>query len=288
MVLKYLLPFLLILPLFGIENNLFAGFGGGIGSQYKTDMWQQANKDNPSCAGGTCIGNKTTGSYSGKESGLFFALLGNEMTFDPYHIAGIRVYGSAEFANVSLGNLIPNSTTNTPAKNPSFTTLVTPPNATTAKDGKVNMVDVPSAQNHLFNNGVWMSYGLNLDFFLNIPIDLFIKLFWEKMFFFKIGVYAGGGVEYSMLRSSSWYNQTISQNEKFFASGSGFFLNIGSSIYIGRHNRIDFGVKIPYYGLNAQNWYNYGNNNPFDQQLLRQNFDISKTKEFRLNYVFLF
>ncbi|PAF52392.1 outer membrane beta-barrel protein [Helicobacter sp. 13S00477-4] len=280
--------FLIALPLFGVQDNIFAGFGAGLGTRYQSDFWQQTTKDNSSCVGGTCIGNKTSGAYQGQANNSFFAMLGDEAFFDKYYITGLRIYGSVEYASVTLGNLIPTSVSNQPARDTHFTTITGMKDATTPTIGSVPMQPVPDPQNQLFDNGIWMSYSLNLDFFLNLPIDNLVQLFWSKMPFFKLGVYAGGGVEYSALISHSWQNQTIGKNEKFYASGSGFFVNLGGSIYIGRHNRINVGLKIPYYSLNAQNWYDFGDPDPWKQQLLRQNFDITRNKEWRISYVYLF
>ncbi|MDO7252360.1 outer membrane beta-barrel protein [Helicobacter cappadocius] len=291
--LRYLLPFLLILPLFAIENNLFTGFGVGEGTHYQTDFWQQTTKDNSTCPDGLCIGNKTTGSYAGHQGNTFFAMIGDEAFFDKFKITGLRFYGSMEYANVSLGSLDSSSVTDTPARDKSFTTctncppVFAPPKTMTT--GVVKMKNVSTPQTNLFDNGVWISYALNLDFFINLPIDSLVQLFWKKMPFFKVGVYAGGGVEYATLRSNSWNNEEVGVNgNPYFASGSGFFANLGGSVYLGRHNRINIGVKIPYYGLNSQNWYDYGDTDPWKQQLLRQNFDISKGKEWRVSYVYLF
>ncbi|WP_095273715.1 outer membrane beta-barrel protein [Helicobacter sp. 11S03491-1] len=285
----FLLPFLLFFPLWSGENNLFVGFGGGqsLGQAYKTSFWQQATKDNSGCAGGTCIGNKTSGSYASAKSNSFMAMVGDEFFVDQYKIFGLRIYGSIEYANASLGNL--KSKKNQEGRDTSFTTI-TGTDSTTGSPtiGVYNMKSAPPPQEELFHNGVWNAYSVNLDFFLNLPLDSIIKMFYSKMFFFKIGVYAGGGVEYATLRSSSWENKAIEKNEKFFASGSGFFANLGGSIYLGRHNRINIGIKIPYYSLNSQNWHNFGSPDPWEQQLLRQNFDIKKNREWRVSYVFLF
>ncbi|PAF54482.1 hypothetical protein BKH42_00805 [Helicobacter sp. 13S00482-2] len=297
--LKYLLPFFLFLPLFSIENNLFTGFGVGLGSfmgnktSYQTDFWQQTTKDNSTCPDGLCIGNKTSGSYFGYQGNTLYAVLGDETFFDKFKIVGLRFYGSIEYANVSLGSLEKSSIKDTPARDTSFVTCtncppVYPP-PTTMVTGKVNMKNVSDPQVELFDNGIWISYALNLDFFVNLPIDSLVQLFWKKMPFFKVGVYAGGGVEYATLKSSSWDNLEAGVNGRsFFASGSGFFANLGGSIYLGRHNRINIGVKIPYYSLNSQNWYKYGDPDPWKQQLLRQNFDISKGNEWRVSYIYLF
>lgn len=284
---RYLFLCVMILPLFAVQNNLFTSFGVGTGASYKTDFWQQTTKDNSSCAGGTCIGNKTSGSYAGKKGISFEASIGDEVFFDKYYITGLRVYASAEYATVSLGGLI--SSSEQDGKNKEFTTITGfKPDGSPIIE-KVPMKPVPAPQNELFNNGIWMTYGVNLDFFVNLPLDILIrKLFWSKMPFFKIGVYAGGGVEYAMLRSNSWENNAAKKNDKFFASGSGFFANIGGSIYLGSHNRINIGMKIPYYTLNAQNWYDFGDSDPWKQQLLRQNFDISRTREMHISYTYLF
>lgn len=291
--LRYLLPFIFALPLLAIENNLFTGFGVGEGTNYQTDFWQKTTKDNSSCPDGVCIGNKTSGTYEGKQGNTFYAMLGDEAFFDKFKISGLRFYGTIEYASVSLGSLDPTSIKRTPGRDKTFVTCTNcPPNfppPTTMTTGTVSMVDVKDPQNDLFSNGIWLSYGLNLDFFVNVPIDTLVQLFWKKMPFFKVGVYAGGGVEYATLRSNSWNNEGAGINgNSYFASGSGFFANLGGSVYLGRHNRINIGVKIPYYGLNSQNWYDYGNSDPWREQLLRQNFDILKGKEWRISYVYLF
>ncbi|PAF43209.1 outer membrane beta-barrel protein [Helicobacter sp. 11S02596-1] len=286
---RLLILCVLIFPLFAAKNNLFASFGVGLGAPFQTDFWQQTTKDNHSCEGGTCIGNKTSGSYAGKKSNSFNLSLGDEVFFDAYYISGLRIYGNIEYANASLGSLRAGSVSEEAARDKEFETITGFDKFNTPTIGKVPMQSVPNPQDDLFANGIWMTYGVNLDFFLNLPIDILIrKFFWSKMPFFKIGVYAGGGVEYAMLRSNSWQNNTINKNEKFFASGSGVFANLGGSLYLGSHNRINVGIKIPYYSLNAQNWYDFGDPDPWKQQLLRQNFDISRGSEIKLSYTYLF
>ncbi|PAF47515.1 hypothetical protein BKH46_03550 [Helicobacter sp. 12S02634-8] len=289
---RFLILGVMILPLFAVQNTLFTSFGGGLGARYQTDFWQQTTKDNSSCAGGTCIGNKTSGSYSGGKGHSFTLSIGDEVSFDPYSIIGVRVYGSVQYANASLGSLIAGSVQEQSARDKEFTTITSyNPNTPDVPPtiGKVPMKPVPKPQDFLFSNGIWMSYGVGLDFFLNLPIDVMIrKLFWEKMPDFKVGVFAGGGVEYAMLRSNSWHNQSSGEYEKFFASGSGVFAKLGSSVYFGRHNRINVDIKIPYYKLNAQSWHDYGDTDVWKQQLLRQNFDIYRNKEISISYTYLF
>lgn len=51
-----------------------------------------------------------------------------------------------------------------------------------------------------------MVFGLNVNVFVNFFIDIFLKfvLKIEKMLFFKIGVFGGGGVEYVILWSFNY------------------------------------------------------------------------------------
>ncbi len=156
--------------------------------------------------------------------------------------------------------------------------------------GPLVLQKTPSPQNFLFDNGHFMAFGLNVNVFVNLPIDTLLKLALktEKMLFFKIGVFGGGGVEYAILWSSQYQNQNTQQDDKFFAAGGGFFVNFGGSLYIGKHNRFNVGLKIPYYNLSAQSWKNFGASNVWQQQTIRQNFSVFRNKEVFVSYAFLF
>lgn len=282
--------FLLAVPslLATVENKPFIGLGVGLGVGHTSEFYQQTTKGSPSCPDGLCIGNTTSGSYAGSKRTSFSGVVGNEVFFDSYNVTGIRVYGNFTYAKSSFGQLIKGSVKDTGLKDKTFQTIVGFHDGVPVI-GSVPMRPVSTPQKNLFSNGVWNIYSLNLDFFFNLPIDILIReLFWEKVPFFKIGVYAGGGVEYTTLKSKSWLNETTEKNGGFFASGSGFFVNIGGSIYLGNHSRINVGVKIPYYELNSQNWYNFGDFDVWKQQTLKQNFDIKQSKELQISYVFIF
>lgn len=271
-----------------VENKPFIGLGVGLGGGQTSEFYQQTTKGSPSCSDGLCIGNTTSGSYAGSKGTSFSGVVGNEVFFDSYKVTGIRIYGNFTYAKSSFGRLIEGNVKDTGLRDKTFQTIVEFHDEVPVIDS-VPMKPVPNPQKNLFSNGVWNIYSLNLDFFFNLPIDILIReLFWDKVPFFKIGVYAGGGVEYATLKSKSWLNEAIEKNEGFFASGSGFFINIGGSVYLGNHSRINVGVKIPYYELNSQNWYNFGDLDVWKQQTLKQNFDIKQSKALQISYVFIF
>lgn len=275
--------------LLAVENKPFIGVGIGLGGKQTSEFYQQTTKAVSSCLDGLCIGNTTSGSYTSDKGISFSGVVGDEVFFDSYGVSGLRVYGGFTYAKVSLGNLITDSVKDTGLKDRQFQTITGFDAMDKPTIGLVPMKPAPAPQKSFFNNGVWNTYSLNLDFFLNLPIDILIReLFWNQAPFFKIGAYVGGGVEYATLKKKSWINEAVEKNGEFFASGSGFFFNFGGSIYLGSHNRIDIGMKIPYYKLNSQNWYGYGDLDPWKQQTLKQNFDIKRSRELRISYVFIF
>ncbi|GAA8779440.1 outer membrane beta-barrel protein [Helicobacter pylori] len=254
----------------------------------RTSMWQQAYKDNPTCPGSVCYGEKLEAHYKGGKNLSYTGQIGDEIAFDKYHILGLRVWGDIEYAKAQLGQKVGGNTLLSQANyDPSaIKTYDTASNT----QGSLNLQKTPNPQNFLFNNGHFMAFGLNVNVFVNLPIDTLLKLALktEKMLFFKIGVFGGGGVEYAILWSSQYKNQNTNQDDKFFAAGGGFFVNFGGSLYIGKRNRFNVGLKIPYYSLSAQSWKNFGSSNVWQQQTIRQNFSVFRNKEVFVSYAFLF
>ncbi|WP_000532458.1 outer membrane beta-barrel protein [Helicobacter pylori] len=275
-------------PFFKTKNHIYLGFRLGTGANTRTSMWQQAYKDNPTCPSSVCYGEKLEAHYQGVKNLSYTGQIGDEIAFDKYHILGLRVWGDVEYAKAQLGQKVGGNTLLSQANyNPSAIKTYDP---ISNAQGSLNLQKTPSPQDFLFNNGHFMTFGLNVNVFVNLPIDTLLKLALktEKMLFFKIGVFGGGGVEYAILWSPQYQNQNTQQDDKFFAAGGGFFVNFGGSLYIGKHNRFNVGLKIPYYSLSAQSWKNFGASNVWQQQTIRQNFSVFRNKEVFVSYAFLF
>ncbi len=275
-------------PFFKTKNHIYLGFRLGTGANTRTSMWQQAYKDNPTCPSSVCYGEKLEAHYKGGKNLSYTGQIGDEIAIDKYHILGLRVWGDIEYAKAQLGQKVGGDTLLSQANyNPN--TIKTYDSASNTQ-GSLVLQKTPSPQDFLFNNGNFMAFGLNVNVFVNLPIDTLLKLALktEKMLFFKIGVFGGGGVEYAVLWSPKYQNQNTQQEDKFFAAGGGFFVNFGGSLYIGKHNRFNVGLKIPYYSLSAQSWKNFGSSNVWQQQTIRQNFSVFRNKEVFVSYAFLF
>ncbi|WP_033617731.1 outer membrane beta-barrel protein [Helicobacter pylori] len=275
-------------PFFKTKNHIYLGFRLGTGANTRTSMWQQAYKDNPTCPSSVCYGEKLEAYYKGGKNLSYTGQIGDEIAIDKYHILGLRVWGDIEYAKAQLGQKVGGDTLLSQANyNPN--TIKTYDSASNTQ-GSLVLQKTPSPQDFLFNNGNFMAFGLNVNVFINLPIDTLLKLALktEKMLFFKIGVFGGGGVEYAILWSPKYQNQNTQQEDKFFAAGGGFFVNFGGSLYIGKHNRFNVGLKIPYYSLSAQSWKNFGSSNVWQQQTIRQNFSVFRNKEVFVSYAFLF
>ncbi len=275
-------------PFFKTKNHIYLGFRLGTGASMRTSMRQQAYKDNPTCPSSVCYGEKLEARYQGGKNLSYTGQIGDEIAIDKYHILGLRVWGDIEYAKAQLGQKVGGNTLLSQA-NYDSSTIKTYDTASNAQ-GSLNLQKTPSPQDFLFNNGHFMAFGLNMNVFINLPIDTLLKLALktEKMLFFKIGVFGGGGVEYAILWSPNYQNQNTKQDDKFFAAGGGFFVNFGGSLYIGKRNRFNVGLKIPYYSLSAQSWKNFGSSNAWQQQTIRQNFSVFRNKEVFVSYAFLF
>ncbi|WP_033618920.1 outer membrane beta-barrel protein [Helicobacter pylori] len=275
-------------PFFKTKNHIYLGFRLGTGANTRTSMWQQAYKDNPTCPSSVCYGEKLEAHYKGGKNLSYTGQIGDEIAIDKYHILGLRVWGDIEYAKAQLGQKVGGNTLLSQANYDPNTIKTYDPTSNT--QSSLVLQKTPSPQDFLFNNGNFMAFGLNVNVFINLPIDTLLKLAFktEKMLFFKIGVFGGGGLEYAVLWSPKYQNQNTQQEDKFFAAGGGFFVNFGGSLYIGKHNRFNVGLKIPYYSLSAQSWKNFGSSNVWQQQTIRQNFSVFRNKEVFVSYAFLF
>ncbi|WP_104753594.1 outer membrane beta-barrel protein [Helicobacter salomonis] len=279
----------------------------------------------PVCPQNLCKGNLITGYYNvDKQANFAFTYtVGDEIFFDKFAVSGMRVYGTLEYINAYLGAL--NKTMNQGGKNysPQYLKAIDPatgdvipqtivngklpdgfknvggdlavpsgyssPCAPLSAQNPLGICPTPNPQKRLLQQGAHvLSFGLNVDVFLNIPLDIWIKKIYSKMFFFKVGMFVGGGVEYTMFWSDRFFNQALGKKTRFLAAGSGFFVNVGTQVYMGQHNRIIVGWKIPYYKLSAQNWYNYGNSNVGTQQTLKQSLSLVPHGQFYVGYAYLF
>ncbi len=316
----------------------YVGFGMVSGSDTHTSNQQSMSKEVATCpaqADGTllCIGDTTRGEYQGNMGNGYNIEIGGEAFFDKLGISGIRVFGEFAAINGGLGNrisgsrdtsvnnlneayricestktdsnvncgiLIMGSSTNSSTPNTkvedSFTFAQTP--------GTEEQITLP-------NNGKWVTYGLGIDGFLNIPLDYWLRgylnfgdgWFAKRLSFLKLGVFFGGGVEFARFAQDSWENliagkgKASNKDDAFLAAGSGGFMRYGISLYLTRFARINFGFKHAFYDVTSERWYGFdgmdmnGNvrvDNNWSETLLRQKFVVSKGKEWFLSASFSF
>ncbi len=274
---------------FKIENNLFGGIGAGFSHlPLFTQASQNVYRESSACSSdggqsyfiGTCYGGSSQASYSGRNNGGMHVIFGDETTLDRFRIMGLRYYASVQMAQVDLGTRQSYSESKSTSK-------IQGENANTTFD----MLNPATPQNRLAGNAIATTLSLQVDVFANLPMDYFLHKLSEKIPSFQIGVFAGLGAEISFLKSHHWVNESLDASQRegeFYASGSGLFINLGGSLYLSRHDRIDIGVKIPYVTLKQVMWHSVGSADVWGQQTLRQSFETSKTTELRITYVFYF
>lgn len=323
----------LLQPLKAVKNHIFTGARLGYVSDFTSTFSQQVSMSNPStmpnstapvCPQDLCKGNEIVGFYKpDPKKRLNFALtytLGDEVFFDKLAISGIRIYGTLEYANANLGKRYEVQNNGGKNYNPQYIKAIDPnggdpvviggskppssyssPCATLSASNPLGLCPTPLPQEVLLERSAhFMTFGLNVDVFLNVPLDYWLKRIYSKIFFFKMGVFVGGGVEYALLWSDAFNNQALSalgrsalsksyiDKTRFFAAGSGFFVNVGYQLYLGKHNRFNIGWKFPYYKVSAHNWYGYGNSNVGTQQTIKQALSTTHHNEFYVSYAYLF
>ena len=272
------------------ENKVFVGIGGGIGSVIKTQFSQEITKANNSCDGGVCKGGRSMGEYAGLGGASLRFVFGNEKAFDALHISGLRFYGGVEVGEASLGSLQGQAITHA-AIDKNFDTIINVKPDGTPIIGKVPMLSPKTQQNFLLGNALSTNFMINLDFFANLPLDYFLQKRWESFPYFKLGVFGGLGVEFNLLKSNYWVNESLDTGREgaFYASGGGLFVNLGGSVNLTHRDRLEVGVKIPLYGLKYELWSKVNNtNNIWAEQILHQSFAIKRGSELRVTYVFYF
>ncbi|GMB93606.1 Outer membrane protein HopP [Helicobacter bizzozeronii] len=317
----------------GVRFGYVGGFESTFSQQVSmSNPSTMPNSSQPVCPKSLCKGDEITGFYKTspkKSAGFAFTYtVGDEIFFDKFAISGLRVYGTLEYANANLGsrykvqnkggqnynpqyikaidpttgNAIPETITGNnssslktiPGTNLGVPTNYTSSCAPLSANNPLGLCPTPNPQAVLLNTPAhFMTFGLNVDVFLNVPLDYWLKRIYTKMFFFKMGVFVGGGVEYAILWSDVFKNEVLgalgyNPKTRFFAAGGGFFVNVGYQLYLGKHNRINIGWKFPYYKITANNWYNYGNHNPGTQQTLKQTLSTTRRDEFYVSYAYLF
>ncbi|MFC3847866.1 outer membrane beta-barrel protein [Helicobacter baculiformis] len=308
----------------GARAGGLQGFSSALSQQVSMNNPSSMPNGAPVCPSNLCKGDTITGIYPSRGFGFAFTYtLGDEIFFDKWAISGLRIYGTIEYANARLGTLskannqggqnydpkyikaidsttggvIPQSIANGSLPNGfknvggnlAVPNSYSSPCATLSENNPLGLCPTPNPQSTLLQRSAnYMTFGLNVDVVLNLPLDYWLKRKNPKIFFFKVGMFVGGGVEYAMLWSDAFFNQVLGKKTRFFAAGSGFFMNVGTQVYVGKHNRLTFGWKIPYYKLSAQNWYNYGNSNVGTQQTLKQALSFTPRSEFYMGYAYLF
>ncbi|WP_121756352.1 outer membrane beta-barrel protein [Helicobacter felis] len=322
----------------GARLGASIGFEGSYGQQVSMVNPSTKPDGSPACPSNNCKGDELIGFYARDKqpSFAFTYTVGDELFFDKFAISGMRVYGTMEYTHAALGerykvenkggknydpqyikavdpttgNVIPQAVTNGNPPPDGFknvgSDLAVPNNysspcARLSASNPLGLCSTPTPQESLLQHPAnAVSLGLNVDFFLNIPIDYLVKKHTNSLakklhsqflflnLFLKWGIFVGGGVEYTMFWSDRFVNQALGKKTRFFAAGSGFFINVGTQLYVGKHNRLTLGWKFPCYKFSAQNWYNYGNSNPGTQQTLKQTLSITPLSQFFLGYAYLF
>ena len=278
------------------ENKVFVGIGAGFGGNITTQFSQEITKANSSCDGGVCKGGRSKGEYIGQEGPSLRFIFGDEKAFDALHISGLRFYGGVEMGQASLGSLQGRAIRQAPLDK-NFETIIGEKPDGTPIIGKVPMLSPKTQQNFLLGNALSTNFMINLDFFANLPLDYFLQKKWESFPYFKIGIFGGLGVEFSLLKSNYWINESLdkAKDGAFYASGGGLFVNLGGSINLTAHDRLDIGVKIPLYELKYELWSKVNpphkdnaSDNIWAEQILHQSFAIKRGSELRVTYVFYF
>lgn len=271
----------------------YASFGIVGGGATHTDNTQSMSKEVATYPSQICYGDTTSARYEGSLKSGYNLEIGAEYFFDKWHIGGIRLFGEMSSIGGGLGNKVAGSdnrdtsTNNIPAGG---IDTIKPGSggSTTVYDDKYTFRDTPDAQAQIANNGTWQTFGIGIDGMLNVPIDSILKRyvsaiaeidnrfsknwFLRRIPYLKVGLFAGGGVEFSSFSQDSYTNEVaakgkkddisgIKDNDAFLAANSGGFLRYGVQIYLTRFFRVNFGYKKSFYKIASERWYGfYGRN----------------------------
>lgn len=282
-----------------------------------------------------CIGDSTRGEYQGNLGNGFNAEIGGEYFIDKLGISGVRLFGEISVIGGGLGNLT-SSARDTSSNNLAVAKvrcnnektgsvncgvdgvngiLIIKP-GTTVTEEAFSFQETPDPQTIAPNSGKWMTFGIGVDGFVNVPIDYWLReylnfgdgWFLRRLGVLKIGVFVGGGVEFSRFSQGSWQNLVAGKgkaqnlNDAFFAAGSGGFLRYGVQAYITKFLRINFGFKDTFYEIASERWYRFDGlavnasgtlgavrpNDGWSETLLRQKFVVSKEREWFLSMALSF
>lgn len=292
-----------------------------------------ANCPNQLCTGDTT----STKFGNGSMGNGYAIEFGGEYFFDKYEIGGIRLFGEYTLSSINLGESISTSrdtSTNNLAqaaeicKNKGGDTatcgnagILTIKPGTTVVNDYFTFAQTPDMNMKLPQNANFSTFGIGGDIFVNIPLDhlfrRFVKLdldfdyldgslpkkellkawLMRELYFFKLGVFLGGGYEFAQVKNTKpWHNGGSNRSDEFFSTGSGMFLRYGLSIYATRFVRINIGYKHGFYDFAQERWFavnglSYNNgvagaervDDPWSETLLRQKIILNRGKEFFIN-----
>lgn len=330
--------------LFGDILHPYFGIGYVSGSGNATQGTQSMSKEVATCPSQLCSGDTTSARYEGKLGSGYNLEFGMEYFFDKYHIIGIRVFGEVSQISGSLGERQGGSARDTSTNNlqEAYNICMTtrtdtsincgilimgsstnPDTPNTKVEDTFTFQQTPDMAGALATDGKWLSFAIGADGIFNVPVDYLFKRylnigdgFWaRRLVYLKVGVFAGGGVEFGRFvqgdnNNKTWKNTALanagvsSVDDAFFSAGSGGFFRYGFSVNLTRFVRLNFGFKHTFYDIAQERWYAYNgatydsnssngvgevrDNDPWSETLLRQRFVTSKGKEWFSSLVISF
>lgn len=301
-----------------IRYQFFLGIGQSIGEGLlHTNATNQMTKNTSSvnASGGYYYSQTQLGDYNGSVKDITSIYFGNEVTFDKMGIFTLRGYITASYSNKvnfgSLSNLRDGDLRQcNQGEMPNLTDICYRDGFyVSAPDSSGSYTEIPFNKNPGFastlsNNAFMLSYGIGVDFGLNIPLNVLISAVsdYKKMIPLRIGMYGGIGydfVTYSVGHfdsrtynnttsgTSSTQGVTLNANDTLYFAGAGAFARFGASMYASNNIRFDIGMKMPISlagdpNAKSQKWYQVDSDNlpsgmdkVFAQQLLRQEHSAS-------------
>lgn len=235
-------------------------------------------------------GNTNTGYYKGEFNEINNLYIGVEGNLDNYNTVLLRGYASIGYANsANIGVLVAESKTNGATNFPD-----SKPNQNSTQNDFSTLPTLDTISN--ITNALFLSYGVGADFIFNLPISDILGYFLNtNLIYSSVAIFAGGGFEFARLSVGSYSTRTfdnagINSTDRFLSAGSGLFTRFGSSIYLSKNLRLDFGLKIPYWQIHSSRWYIYPANqsDTFKQQLLIQKISSSQERYYFFSVNILF
>ena len=314
-----------------VRYQFFLGIGNSIGDgKLHTSATNQMTKNTSSVneKGGYYYSQTQLGDYNGSVRDITSAYIGGEVTFDKMGIYTLRGYINASYSNKvdfgSISNLRDGDLRKcNQGEMPGLTNIcyrdgfyVSVPDSSGSYN-EIKFNKNPGFADTLSNNAFMLSYGIGLDFGINVPIYIPISTFsdYKKMIPLRIGLYGGVGYDFVTYSLGHYdgrtYNNTttgangvqgvtLNTNDTLYFAGAGAFARFGASMYVYNSIRFDIGVKMPIQmagdpSAKSQKWYQLdstenlnGIDKVFAQQLLKQehNTTLSMYWQFAVNVLF--